>query len=80
MIRRRFRQAWQGSRGIIDRGQDWARRNLPPGVRLIVGVFLIIGGVLAFLPVLGIWMLPLGVAIAALDVKPLVRWLRGRRD
>lgn len=38
-----------------------------------------LGGVFAFLPVLGLWMLPLGFAIAALDVKPLLKWLRSRR-
>jgi hypothetical protein len=38
-----------------------------------------VGGVFAFLPVLGLWMLPLGFAIAALDVVPILRWLRGRR-
>ena len=36
------------------------------------GVALIGGGVLSFLPVLGIWMLPLGVALLAQDV-PVIR-------
>ncbi|NKX43447.1 hypothetical protein [Roseicyclus persicicus] len=64
----------------------WARRLLvrvrqrvPPGLRLILGLLFIAGGFLAILPVFGLWMLPLGVAIAALDVVPFVRWLRGRR-
>lgn len=39
-----------------------------------------LGGVFAFLPVLGLWMLPLGVAIAALDVKPLLKWIRNRNS
>ncbi|MDJ0628769.1 MAG: hypothetical protein QNJ44_10955 [Rhodobacter sp.] len=60
--------------------RDWARRYLPPGVRFVVGLLLIAGGLLGFLPVLGFWMLPLGVAIAALDVMPVWRWIRGRRQ
>ncbi|KZY32044.1 hypothetical protein A3731_22770 [Roseovarius sp. HI0049] len=59
------------------RVQVWASRRLPPGGRLLAGVLLMIGGVFGFLPVLGFWMLPLGVAIAALDVVPLWRRLRG---
>ena len=30
-----------------------------------------IGGLLGFLPVLGFWMFPLGVAFVALDIPPL---------
>ncbi len=52
---------------------------MPPGARLLLGLLLMLGGVFAFLPVLGIWMLPLGFAIAALDVKPLLDRLRSRR-
>lgn len=57
----------------------WARRHIPPGLRLVLGVLLICGGVLGFLPVLGFWMIPLGIAVAAADVLPIWRWLRGRR-
>ncbi|MGI3166272.1 hypothetical protein [Pseudooceanicola sp. 200-1SW] len=54
------------------------RRTLPPGTRLPVGLLLMLGGVLGFLPIVGFWMLPLGLAVAALDVAPLIRRLRGR--
>lgn len=54
------------------------RRTLPPGTRLPVGLLLMVGGILGFLPIVGFWMLPLGVAVAALDVGPLIRRLRGR--
>ena len=37
-----------------------------------------VGGILGFLPIVGFWMLPLGVAVAALDVGPLIRRMRGR--
>lgn len=55
------------------------RRKVPPGLRLLVGLLLIIGGLLGFLPVLGFWMIPLGLGVAALDVLPLWRWLRGHQ-
>jgi hypothetical protein len=42
-------------------------------VRVPAGVALIGGGVLSFLPLLGIWMLPLGLALLAQDI-PVLRW------
>ncbi len=67
------------SKRMIRRVQIWTRRHIPPGLRLVAGLVLIGGGVLGFLPILGFWMVPLGVAVAALDVVPVWRWLRGRR-
>lgn len=67
------------ARRIRRRVQVWSKRHLPPGVRLILGLVLMVGGVLGFLPVVGFWMLPLGVAVAALDVVPILRWLGLRR-
>ena len=55
------------------------RRKVPPGLRLVVGLLLIAGGFLGFLPVLGFWMIPLGLGVAARDVLPLWRWMRGRQ-
>ena len=46
-------------------------------VRIPSGALLIVGGVLSFLPVLGIWMLPLGLALLAEDVRAL-RSSRGK--
>jgi hypothetical protein len=54
------------------------RSRVPPGLRLVLGILLIIGGIFGFLPVLGFWMIPLGVTVAALDVTPLWRRLTGR--
>jgi hypothetical protein len=55
------------------------QRYLPPGVRTAVGLLLIIGGVLGFLPLLGFWMFPLGILVAITDIPPLrrrtERWL-----
>lgn len=44
-----------------------------PGIflRLPLGLALILGGFLAVLPVFGLWMIPLGLLILALDVPPL---------
>ncbi|MDO8877468.1 MAG: hypothetical protein Q8M24_24535 [Pseudolabrys sp.] len=54
---------------------DWASRPLErvrrPGavwVRVPLSLVLIAGGFFSFLPVLGLWMLPLGLALLALDV------------
>ncbi|NHQ73343.1 hypothetical protein HAT86_02540 [Roseovarius gahaiensis] len=60
--------------------QVWSKRHLPPGLRLVAGLLLMLGGVFGFLPVIGFWMFPLGVAVAALDLVPIVRWIRGRQD
>ena len=47
--------------------------------RWAVAIALIIGGLFSFLPVLGIWMLPLGLILLAQDVpmlrRPLARLL-----
>ena len=57
------------------------RRRVPPGLRLVLGLLLICGGILGFLPILGFWMLPLGFMVAAMDVRLYRRWrsLRRRR-
>jgi hypothetical protein len=53
------------------------RKRVPPGLRLVLGILLICGGIVGFLPVLGFWMIPLGVMVAALDIKPLISRFRG---
>jgi hypothetical protein len=42
-----------------------------------VGAFFVVGGLASFLPVLGIWMLPLGLLLIAYDV-PFLREPVGR--
>ena len=67
----------------LQRAVAWARARLPRGVRTLIGVLLVVGGVFGFLPVLGFWMIPLGLALIALDIPPLSRrltgWLRRNR-
>jgi hypothetical protein len=41
--------------------------------RIPAGLLLIIGGILAILPVFGLWMLPLGLLLLAEDIGPLRR-------
>ena len=45
--------------------------------RLIVGTLLVIGGIFGFLPVLGFWMIPLGLLILSQEL-PFVRHHRRR--
>ncbi|WP_333814540.1 hypothetical protein [Tabrizicola sp.] len=44
------------------RGDSWF------AVRLPVALLLILGGLFSFLPVLGVWMLPLGLLLLAVDL------------
>lgn len=61
----------------------WSQRRIPPGLRLFAGCLLIVGGILGFLPVLGFWMIPLGLVIASTDIPParrsIERWLGSTR-
>ena len=74
----------------LDRLQEWVphgvarvvRKVRSPAVapyRIPVGVALTAGGVVGFLPILGFWMVPLGLAVLAHDVPvmrpPLARLL-----
>lgn len=49
-------------------------RHLPPILRGLLGILLILAGMLGFLPVLGFWMIPLGVALLATDIPALRMW------
>ena len=66
-------------RARFGRFLEQVRQRVPPGLRLLLGAVLILGGLLGFLPVLGFWMIPLGVAVAALDVRLFLRWWRRRQ-
>lgn len=58
-----------GAKGVF--GRLRSNRWLP--LRLPLALLLIVGGVVSFLPVLGIWMLPLGLLLLAVDLP----FLRG---
>ncbi len=66
--------------------KHWLHRihhNVPPGLRTVLGMLLIVGGIFGLLPILGFWMIPLGITVVAMDLKPLAgawsRW-RDRRN
>lgn len=54
------------------RAFHWTRGPSAKAVRIPIGVLFMLGGLLWFLPILGAWMLPLGLLLLAQDVK----WLR----
>lgn len=54
-------------------------RAVPPGLRLVLGLALIAGGLVGFLPILGFWMIPLGLGVAWLDLRAVRRWWLRRR-
>lgn len=69
---------------IAARAIAWLRRRESRLYRIPIGILLVFGGIFSFLPVLGIWMLPLGLLLLALDLPFLqspVNWsiLRGQR-
>ncbi len=57
-------------------------------LRIGLGVLLVIGGMLGFLPILGFWMIPLGLLVLSIDLAPVrrfrrrmeVRWGRRKRQ
>lgn len=63
----------------LTKAVHWADRRIPIGVRTVLGIPLMIGGMLSFLPILGLWMLPAGAALIALDFpvlrRRMLRWL-----
>ncbi|MBV1900685.1 MAG: hypothetical protein KUG56_03325 [Kordiimonadaceae bacterium] len=46
--------------------------------RMVLGILLIIGGILGFLPVLGFWMVPLGLVILSVDSSFVRRFRRNQ--
>ena len=52
--------------------------NLPRSrlVRMGIGIILVIGGILGFLPILGFWMVPLGLIVLSVDLPIVRRWRR----
>ena len=47
---------------------DWLRRPESRILRIPLAILLVLGGIFSFLPILGIWMLPLGLLLLALDI------------
>jgi len=45
-------------------------------LRILIGVVLILLGFVGFLPVLGFWMIPLGLIVLSIDIPAIRRWRR----
>ena len=50
----------------------WLRKPGSGVVRILLGIALVLGGLIGFLPILGFWMIPLGLLVLAIDL-PFVR-------
>jgi hypothetical protein len=57
------------SRGFL----DWVRKPRMHLIRIPLALLLLVGGIFSFLPILGLWMLPLGLLVLAVDIPPLRR-------
>ncbi|MBB2170220.1 hypothetical protein HLH36_18045 [Gluconacetobacter aggeris] len=64
LVRMALGRVPQRLRGAI----DWLRVPSRRPARILSGFLLIVGGLLSFLPILGVWMLPLGLILLAEDV------------
>jgi hypothetical protein len=67
-LERQFRQLESRLPDFVARTLRWLRKPASRWIRIPVAFLLIIAGVFGFLPVLGLWMLPLGVLLLAQDV------------
>lgn len=55
----------------LARGLEWISEKRWRPVRVPVALLLLLGSVFAILPVLGLWMLPAGLLLLAIDIPPL---------
>ena len=58
---------------IAGRSFDLPKSRL---LRITIGVVLILLGFVGFLPVLGFWMIPLGLLVLSIDIPAIRRWRR----
>ena len=57
--------------GKIGRAMAWIRDPSKRWVRIPAGILLVLGGIFSILPVLGLWMLPVGLLLLAIDLAVL---------
>lgn len=81
IINSRLERAEEAVPGPFRRVLRWLRGPAGLWVRLPLGVLLIVAGFLGFLPILGFWMVPLGLVLLSLDLtflkRPVARLLVG---
>jgi hypothetical protein len=78
-LRRAFRRIEQELPERMAAALRWLRHPRSRLIRIPAGILLIAGGVFSFLPVLGFWMLPLGLLLLAADLpflrRPMARFV-----
>lgn len=72
-LRQAFRRFEQEVPPWFGKGLRRLRHPRARWLRLPVGLLLVLGGVFSILPVLGLWMLPIGLLLLAADVPVLRR-------
>jgi hypothetical protein len=83
VIRQRFERQFRRFAQWVP-GMDQLRKPGWTIARLVLALVFILGGFLAILPVFGLWMIPLGLLLLAIDVPALqgpitTVMIRGRR-
>ena len=73
MLQRRLDKAERLLPGALGRWVAHLRRPSASWTRVPLGILLVLGGLVGFLPVLGFWMVPLGLLLLTLDVALLRR-------
>ena len=70
----------EGESGLARNHVKFGNRRITlPASRLArigIGIGLMVAGVLGFLPVLGFWMIPLGLLVLSIDIPMVRRWRR----
>lgn len=86
-LRRAFRRIEQELPMRLAAALRWLRHPRSRLIRIPAGILLIAGGMFSFLPLLGFWMLPLGLLLLAADLpflqRPMARfalWCIGMLD
>jgi UPF0716 family protein affecting phage T7 exclusion len=75
MTQKRFFDFHAG-RGELRLGSRQFRLPQRAPTRIALGAGLVVGGTLGFLPVLGFWMVPLGLLVLSQDIPAVRRWRR----
>ncbi|RYE29171.1 MAG: hypothetical protein EOP23_22055 [Hyphomicrobiales bacterium] len=86
-LRRAFKRIEHELPARVAASLRWLRHPASRLIRIPAGIALIVGGIFSFLPLLGAWMLPLGLLLLAADVpflqRPMARfalWCLGLLD
>jgi hypothetical protein len=73
MLERRLDRVQQFLPALFSEWLAHLRHPSASWVRVPLGILLIVGGFFSFLPMLGVWMLPLGLVLLSLDIVLLRR-------